>query len=140
MKFTTLSRATEDDVWAEDYLELETKRSPKLSELFTHFMAAAEQPFYKVQELRAFGVDTIALPDICSLSSKGCHFKPLDSLGSITPPYPSTDTDYKAMKRHPSEALHERPIINTLENIQYRERTALTPSEYIPVNGNWDEM
>ncbi|KAJ5556357.1 hypothetical protein N7494_000272 [Penicillium frequentans] len=131
MKFETLNRAPDPDDSECHYLELETKLSPKLSDLFVHFISA-EQPFYKVQELRAFGVDAIALPDICSLSSKGCHFKPLDSLGSVTATYPPIDTHRNP---HPNDAIGSRPIISSLEPIQYGGRNWLFPTKAIEDNG-----
>lgn len=133
MKFPTLNRAPDADDSECDYLELETKLSPKLSELFVHFISA-EQPFYKVQELRAFGVDAIALPDICSLSSKGCHFKPLDSLGSVTATYPPIGTHRNP---HLISAICSRPIIRSLDLIKFG---GWNRTKAIEGNGYWYEI
>ncbi|KAJ5655963.1 hypothetical protein N7507_007913 [Penicillium longicatenatum] len=140
MEITALySPCPEDRHTTASRFNLKTKRSPKLGDLTSRFIAT-QKPFYNCKDLRAHGVDAIALPDICSLSSEGCHFKPLDSLGSITAAYPSIDTHYKIRRPGPYAALDEKPIISCLEPIQYGERTGLTPSKVIQDNGYWNEI
>jgi hypothetical protein len=116
-KFESLSRATEDDPFACDYVALETERSPRLSELFTYFVAV-EQKSFTPQELISFGVDAIALPDLSSLSSKQRHFRPPDSPGSTTAAYQQID-EYEGIKSPLEQMLQPGPIINILENSVY---------------------
>lgn len=142
MKFITLSPATENDPFAEDIVELETKRSAKLSDLFNYFIAA-EQPFFRCHELRLFGLDVIALRDINSLSSEGRHFRTLDSLGSTTAAYPSVDTHYKVMKHSSADLRNQKPIISVLHKSRYVLFSGLPERplpEVIQKNGYWNPI
>ncbi|KAJ5987326.1 hypothetical protein N7451_011691 [Penicillium sp. IBT 35674x] len=141
MKFITLSPATEDDPCAEDVVELETKRSAKLRDLLTYFIAA-EQPFFRCHEIRLFGVDVIALRDINSLSSEGRYFRKLDSLGSTTAAYPSDDTHYKVRKPLPID-VREKPIISVLHKSKYMLFSGLPERplpEVIQKDGYWNPI
>jgi hypothetical protein len=129
MTFESLSRATEDDPFACDYVALETERSPKLSEFFTYFVAV-EQKSFTPQELISFGVDAIALPDLSSLLSKGRHFRPLDSLGLATAAYQQIDTEYKGIKPPVEQTTQPGPITHILQDrleIIYTEPPLLLP-------------
>lgn len=142
MKFITSSPATEDDPFARDVVELETKRSAKLSDLFTYFIDT-EQPFFRCHEIRLLGVDVIALRDINSLSSEGRHFRTLDSLGSTTAAYPSDDTHYKVMKPSPGHLKRQKPIIRILHKSRYVLFSGLPEHplpEVIQNNGYWNPI
>jgi hypothetical protein len=137
--FESLSRATEDDPFACDYVSLETERSPKLSELFNYFVAV-EQKSFTPQELISFGVDAIALPDLSSVLSKGRHFRPLDSLGFATAAHQQIDITYKGIKPPVERTIQPGPITHILQARQkkiYTEPPLLLPEGE---KGYWSQI
>ena len=133
--FTSMSRATEDDPFAKDFVELETKRSLKLHDLFMYFVQDAEQAFFEYQKLSSFGVDATALPDITSLSSGRRYFRPLESVGPVAASYPQIYSSPGLF-----EYRSELSIIRALEKVQYGGRTGLSPLEPVLENGFWNEI
>lgn len=73
--FTSASRATLDDEYAEDQVKLERERSPQLHNLIGFFQRQEKQIF-SVQVLARRGVTAIALPNVESLLSDEGHFRP----------------------------------------------------------------
>lgn len=137
--FTSISRPTEDDPYAKDSVELKTRRSLKLHDMFMYFVEDAEQAFFEYQNLSSFGVDTTALSDITSLSLGGRYFRPLESVGPKTASYPEV-YPYSRWPSRFSRCGTDWSIIRALEKVQYSEIMELPPLVPGLENGAWSEI